>query len=720
MAYPIDDTQDGTGTVDYANSPGPAAPVASTQLSPEETANIEMSPEDHSLLSAVAATPHPEIDMGAEDPGQTRQDWRTWALGRGTSDQTTPAPTSQGGSVKASIETHGLTDAGLKRSKALFSGSMPQTSHLSAALDAESQQNQSDLERGYATQKSAMDQMVGIHKTHLNELQDIHRAEYDASVKAGQLEEMATAQAKAHSDGYIAQYQQDMAGVKQLMMQTGNPLGGLDATGKLGLAGAMFAQGFLGARYGIKIDVAGQIDKWVDREMQYHQQAIANATDAAKSNLTLYNLARQGANDEWEARQRLRGFVADGLKAKTLMEADRFGSDSAKADALMKAGELDVAKTHIMIGLKQKVMDQQLNLYKDDIDAHYKMGMLGIEGYKAGAEARYHDAMAKAAGAKKEPEYVTFSDSETVPAHDPQDNPILGPGGKQLQVPANQWQVDKSDPQAMKIAYEARSKWANYKDGLDKVMKLRDEAYQDLENKGELRGNLDKIKKIGMRDSTKFQAYQAAKTKFVMDQIYKESGANFSKQELESKMDVEYPDAQIFGHNGGEVFVHMGEMGRQHFQRDMENVSHTTAQSEASPRAAQDYKNMVNGGAEQVSPIQREAGTAEEVTGLAGPSNSAYKDFLQQRKDAGKIGELSNFPREEQYAAHMDALANVALSNPADKAEAVAALARIAQHQYLPEERRQYAQYLIDNINSNPGGLSSKLNSEAPAGQRYK
>src|SRR5690606_37884280 len=138
--------------------------------------------------------------------------------------------------------------------------------------------------------------------------QELQQQVISFNQQAVELEQRMAAQAQAERAAYLAQYKEQLALVKQLALQSGNPMGQLSRAEAIGLAGAQFAQGFLAAQ-GVNIDVAGQVDRWVERSIAEHQMKIQNARTAAQETLHLYEIARQNSQDEWEARQRYRGFV---------------------------------------------------------------------------------------------------------------------------------------------------------------------------------------------------------------------------------------------------------------------------------------------------------------------------------------------------------------------------------------------------------------------------
>ncbi len=148
----------------------------------------------------------------------------------------------------------------------------------------------------------------------------------------------------------IGEYKQQLAGVRSLAAQSGNPLGGLSGGEALGLGAAGFAQGFLAAQ-GIQINVTGQIDKFVDREIAVHQQKIENAKEDAAATMHLYNVARQSSEDDWEARERYRGFVMEGMKSQIQVEAARFGTQLATQAGVERSAELDAHLNTLIAGI---------------------------------------------------------------------------------------------------------------------------------------------------------------------------------------------------------------------------------------------------------------------------------------------------------------------------------------------------------------------------------
>lgn len=297
---------------------------------------------------------------------------------------------------RASAGFRGVTDEGIKQSDKLFD---PARQRAGKKSDALADQYGADVKRLQAQtemKRALLDDYAAKEREHFDNVADIRRQQLELNIKAKQAEEIATQRARANADQYIAHYNDEMSGVRQLMMQTGNPLGGLTAVQGGGMGAALFAQGFLGARYGIKIDVGGQIDRWVTQEMNAHQNKIANLSNAAQGQLKLYDIARQQGLDDQLTRDRLKGFAIDAMKANLYMESARYQSATAQNDARVKAAELDALQLANEMKMRDNLIKQQTDIAKDEIDAAYKQGLISmqqrnaeIDAYRAANQAKH-------------------------------------------------------------------------------------------------------------------------------------------------------------------------------------------------------------------------------------------------------------------------------------------------------------------------------------------
>ena len=307
------------------------------------------------------------------------------------------------GGMGQSQSFSGITDRGTKKAGGFFGAAQNRAEQRNAELQSQFQQDSARLNDTIARRRQGMAELAAIDQEHQEGLLDIRRQARDFQLKEAKLEELAYNKAMQGATQYIAAYKQEMAGVRQLMLQSGNPLGGLTAVEGGALGAALFAQGFLGAR-GIQVNVAGQVDRWVEREMQAHQQMIQNQTNAAEGNLTLFNLARQGAMDDVQARQRMRGFVLDALKSSIYMEAARYKSQSALADAQVKAAELDALALSNEMAMRDKLVKHQLDIYGQEIQAAKYQADASREAYATAIDARYKQKLGEKIDAEIEAE----------------------------------------------------------------------------------------------------------------------------------------------------------------------------------------------------------------------------------------------------------------------------------------------------------------------------
>lgn len=497
----------------------------------------------------------------------------------------TPAPgeaisSTQGGSQAAGVKTSsgfkGITEAGKKQAAGIFGKADAEASGYEAQVRA---QGEADLqaERDITVRhKALLAEASMIDKEHFAERVNIHNQQREFNEMQARLEESAAAQAKAESMQYIAKYNQDMAGVRNLMMESGNPLGGLSATSGLGLGIASFAQGFLGAR-GININVTGQIDKWVDREVQQHQQKIVNQTAMANSNLTLYDIARQGAKDDWETRQRLRGFLIDGMKIQIGMEADKYHSQMARVDALAKGADLDMIQAKNTMDLHDKVNKEARAIRSDAVDKAYKQASASVAAANSANDLWY-----KKASIKNEQDRLSFDktkheDTKKPPAVvDPHQGWIADlsdvqrdKDGKAISGGKFKWAIDYTQPKTIiKDTTEKVSKaMSDYTSENDKLNRLR-ELY--VKAKPYMEG----AEWMRMSRSEEYRHYKQEVELLVQDIIQSKSGAQASDKEADRKFRLLQAD-NLFQSGGNDKLIdNYQEEVRKAMTRKMEGMNH--------------------------------------------------------------------------------------------------------------------------------------------------
>lgn len=298
-----------------------------------------------------------------------------------------------------SAKAQGMTDDGLIKTERLKGQTEQKTTAAMGPMRASTNRTaDAQIQGTQAIQQSVLERAAEEREYHANVAALNDRvADFEDTFR--QLDERARADARAEAKEYVATYKQQLAGVRNLMGQNANPLGGLDSTGGFALGMAQFAQGFLAAR-GVQIDVAGQVDRWVERELREHQQKISNSKALADETLTIAGLARQTAQDDAEARLRLRGFVIEGFKARIVAEGSRFQSDIAKASADAQVAKLDIELANNLNTLESAYHEQRLRTRTGIVDEAYKMGQLSIQRAELALKAQAAQREEKAAAAK--------------------------------------------------------------------------------------------------------------------------------------------------------------------------------------------------------------------------------------------------------------------------------------------------------------------------------
>lgn len=495
--------------------------------------------DDHGLLGAIEQVPAPGESMG--DVMQQ----------------------SASGGMSASFR--GPTERAKKVVGGVFDKEEAKSYNERLRLQQQMEQQKAGLDAGFHKQRLAMDEMAGIDAEHHDQLRDLHQQQLEFNQLQTNLEAMAQVQAKADAQQYMNQYHQEMVGVKQLMMQSGNPLGGLDTSGGLALAGAAFIQGFLGAR-GININVTGQVDHWVEREMQHHQQMIQNRQGAANQQLTLFGIARQSAQDDYEARQRLRGFVTEGMKAKLLMEADRYQSGAAKADAMAKAAQLDIDQQNTMIALQNGVEKKAFEARQLGIQSASAQAKASVDYGHLSIERAREERLRKASENKGEKEPMSPISDPASPQLDPFGKRVVDPKtGKAVSNGAFLWAPDEradkvNRTQAVKKASELKKDYQYASQAMDELITLRKKAEKVM-------GLPDYVKE---RDEDYLQ-YKAEKTRLITIIRRAATGLSFTAGENET-YESQLMDEKILGDSTDKLMFRFSKDLRRKYNAEMNSL----------------------------------------------------------------------------------------------------------------------------------------------------
>jgi hypothetical protein len=307
-----------------------------------------------------------------------------------------------GTDTKQSVSYRGMTPGGLKRSGSLFDRAEARAGQEFAPIAEDTARSIAQTKIAYNERADAIQQIAKASKESSDRQADLLIRQLDFQEHQKELEEQAAAESHAVSQAYITQYREQLAAVNQLAQMNANPLAQLSGGQALGLAGAQFAQGFLKAAYGIGIDVSGQVDKWIDRELQQHQMKVQNMRQGAQDTLHLYDIARQSSQDDYEARQRYRGFVIQGLKTAIEIEAQRFESGVADARAQEQTANLAIEALKTEQTLKDNAYNKYMQMKQLQIQRASQEGQLAISQASLAEQRRHHGELEKAASAKAE------------------------------------------------------------------------------------------------------------------------------------------------------------------------------------------------------------------------------------------------------------------------------------------------------------------------------
>lgn len=267
-------------------------------------------------------------------------------------------------------------------------------------------------------------------------------------------EDRANSEAKAESAKYIAAYQQQIAAVRQMAVDPTGPIGRMSTGEASGMSLAMFAQGFLAAR-GIHIDVGGQIDRWVDRSIHEQERRIQQAEAGANDQLHLWEIAKQTSRDDFEARQRYRGFVIAALQAQTDQHAALYQSDLANAQAAEKVARLQMEADTTKRGIET----DHYKMVRQDLMDRATRAHMGAENALLAAEA---DAKrAEAAKLRAETEANKNKSPQLVPIKD-------------IDTGEVKWAIDASTPEGRAQAKEALEGTVNDRIMLDALKNLKE------------------------------------------------------------------------------------------------------------------------------------------------------------------------------------------------------------------------------------------------------
>ena len=629
----------------------------------------------------------------------------------------TDAPAPLPSLKRVDVSRRGLSPQSRKEVETSFANIDAKNAQLMAPREQQVRETEAKLTGDYDSLALAQRHKDQAEADYHDRMGDLDQRQEDFLFTARATERLAGAHAKQEADGYIAQVKEQLAGVKQLMMMPANPLAQLSGGQGLALGVAQFAQGFLAARYGVHIDVASQVDKWVDRELNEHQRRIENARQGVADTISLYQIARDTSRDETEARQRLRAMGLEAFKAAALVQGDRFQSEVARAKAQEAASKMDIELQTQLDRMHEGVFKENLDNRRALVQEATSHGQLKIESERLAVEKDREERLKQAAGMKSA-FYIA----------DPR-NVQKDANGKVISGGLVQWKVNPNLPpeDQAKIASAANAAQKTYKiigDGIDKLKQLS----------APLQGKYGPTwwKKM---TSEEYRVWKRQADDIVQPMRHAVTGAqvnDFEKKEWDEKLETD----KLFqsGSNLGDSIIQLQDDARIKAEAAISdpNIIEVDAHERQylpvrtiDPQVKSEYEARFGGGAPITTPVNQELSKLEargsKQTDTAGVS-PAYLDFMKSSGDVEGLGSVEKPDSEEAHResgkerkeqlrpgygdvgetraiAAVDHLASIYHGGDEhDAAAAADSLQRIAQGNTSSDVASRYAQFVLKHL----------------------
>lgn len=458
----------------------------------------------------------------------------------------------------------------------------------------------------------------------------------------------------------------------------------------------------------------------------------------------MYDIARQSAMDDVEARARYRNMVIEALKTGTLAEAARFNSSIANAKAQGLVAQYNIEQDKTTAEIQNRYEQQYYQIHALRINEAKDKGTLAIEQERNAIEM----ARVKASQDKGKAASAYIPDPEVL--IDSNGKPVLSPNGKQVLV--NRWKVDNNlskeqQEYATKTASDATQAFGNVIDSTDRALK----SYDAAKKVRDAHPGWAKLgwEALGREDGTgAVDRFLRDRRALIMASVYQDTGKAVNENEMEQH-EKQLGIDRIFAHDDGKAKVALGqfrERARNKFDRSMQipgiipldaNESNNPAiryrefEGAAPKHAASDDIIIGNGDAAKTSTIQKEEGEAGRGSGKFEEGYSkSWNSYMEQQYDKSNYPDMARSIarfRKEAYeqpvwSKHMDTIAEAALApeqvlkrhgvkdeTPDQvRTDAVNALTKLMSEADT-DARKAYAEWLIGRINNDPDALLKEV-----------
>lgn len=349
FGQPADPNQFGAAPPASPSAPAAVEPVAAAPVAPQPPAPVPLQP---SPLPAPPPGQSYGVNQGESGFATPRYQAVTATQGRLGAQQAAAAESAQAGAAEES------------RRAAALAGD--QAAGAQGVFDVQSEQE-------------------AAHAEHYREQARM------ASMFAA-AESTAQGLAMERTTGYRARYEQALSAAHAMSLKPG-----LDAspTDSVGMGVALFAQGFLGAQGVPVADVRGMVNQMIDRRMDLQMEQIRRGERLAESQRVLWDMARSEADDESEARDRMRGLMmaqaASQMEATTAQFGSRLATAKGQAAAADIRAELSKHLGQISDRYFQRYMTQSglaLDQWKAEVNASMESRRIGLDARRVAVEEK--------------------------------------------------------------------------------------------------------------------------------------------------------------------------------------------------------------------------------------------------------------------------------------------------------------------------------------------
>lgn len=561
-----------------------------------------------------------------------------------------------------SVETRGLTDSGLQRSRGVMQRAEANADAFSEQSAAETNAQMAAVDANYAERARAAEEEADINRLYGEAQQGLQTQLAELARANAEAAERIKGEAEEAKALYLAKYDEERAAVRQLTAQSGSMFAKMDGWQAIGTAAAQFAQGMLAAR-GVQIDVNGQLDKMAERAMQEHRNKISDARAAADEQLSLWEVARKDSNDDYEALQKYRGYMMEAVQTQLAANAAKFNSglaaSHARANAAKLQTEADATKRALGDAHHKRVFDYLEAERRSAVDTA-KLGLEWSALKLQRDKEAFDQAHSKTATPKLQPIVIDTSDVQT----DPETGKPIS-GGKVVAI------YNTDSPGVAKAQQE-----------IAEATKMHDLATERIAHLASLKPDgIPWPKFMANKTSPEYRRWDTARGLFLADLIKLKSGTAASEKEVERLSGAVRDDKMWERGSNKDLMIEMTSATRanlratinSHIGTNILKVDSIDGRYGANkngymPRiqpsdekGAQNYFATVHGEKPAhtlVSSIASGIGARGDDE-VAGKASSAFKEYVGSHGDRGQLYSDKGM-EAPQWASKLESLARIA------------------------------------------------------------